>query len=310
MSSADLTFNKCMKFIQISEILLNMLLIIFSFLLIKTFCNQQTSGFCVEKIQGSIPDSEEWNIDSLFQHVDLSCLDQPFYFLEKGGQAYAFISKDKNYVIKFLKFRKINPSFSVKLLSTLPCFQKQYLKKLLRLRKRIAKECKSYQIACEELTKESGLIFARLQKKYPLKRYVTVIDKIGVTRRVYLNQVVCLVQKKASLIYPGLSQIIQIHGEKGAQIVIDNLIEFFVQRGKKGILDLDPKINKNLGLVGTQAMQIDLGRLCRDSNQKNPRIVYQEIKKIIIPLQEWLNLHHPSLAVYLSQHLPKDNKES
>jgi len=295
-----------MKILKLSEMLLNMALIIFCFFLVKTFCDSQTSGFRVEKIQGSIPDTKEWKIDALFQNADLSCLDQPFYFLEKGGQAYAFISKDKKYVIKFLKFRKINPSFSLKLLSILPCFQKQYLKKLLRLRKRIEKECKSYQIACEDLSKESGLIFARLQKNYPLNRYVTVVDKIGMARQVFLDQVVCIVQKKASLIYPGLSQIIQAEGEKGAQVVIDNLIEFFIQRGKKGILDLDPKINKNLGLVGSQAMQIDLGRLCRDCNQRNPKIIHREIKRIIIPLQEWLNVHHPSLATYLNQRLPKD----
>jgi len=295
-----------MKILKLSEMLLNMALIIFCFFLVKTFCDSQTSGFRVEKIQGSIPDTKEWKIDALFQNADLSCLDQPFYFLEKGGQAYAFISKDKKYVIKFLKFRKINPSFSLKLLSILPCFQKQYLKKLLRLRKRIEKECKSYQIACEDLSKESGLIFARLQKNYPLNRYVTVVDKIGMARQVFLDQVVCIVQKKASLIYPGLSQIIQAEGEKGAQVVIDNLIEFFIQRGKKGILDLDPKINKNLGLVGSQAMQIDLGRLCRDCNYRNRKIVHREIKRIIIPLQEWLNVHHPSLATYLNQRLPKD----
>ena len=306
MSSADLAFNKWMKLLKLSEVLLNIALIIFCFFLVKVFCNGQTSGFRIEKIQGSIPDTEEWKIDSLFQNADLSCLDQPFYFLEKGGQAYAFMSKDKKYVIKFLKFRKINPSFSLKLLSAFPCFQNQYLKKLLRLRKRIEKECKSYEIACEDLSKESGLIFARLQKNYPLNRYVTVVDKIGMTRQVFLDQVVCIVQKKASLIYPGLTQIIQTEGEKGAQVAIDNLIEFFIQRGKKGILDLDPKINKNLGLVGSQAMQIDLGRLCRDSNQKNPKILHQEIKKIITPLQEWLNLHHPSLAAYLNRRLPKD----
>ena len=306
MSSADLAFNKWMKILKLSEVLLNTALIIFCFFLVKTFCNSQTSGFRIEKIQGSIPDTEEWKIDVLFQDADLSCLDQPFYFLEKGGQAYAFMSKDKKYVLKFLKFRKINPSFSLKVLSTFPCFQKQYLKKLLRLRKRIEKECKSYQIACEDLSKESGLIFARLQKSYPLNRYVTVVDKIGMARQVFLDQVVCIVQKKASLIYPGLSQIIQIEGEKGAQVVIDNLIEFFIQRGKKGILDLDPKINKNLGLVGSQAMQIDLGRLCRDSTQRNPKIIHQEIKRIVTPLQEWLNLHHPSLAAYLNQRLPKD----
>lgn len=199
MSSANLTSNKWMKLLKLSEMLLNMAIITFCFFLIKTFCDNQTSGFRIEKIQGSIPDTEEWKIDVLFQNADLSCLGQPFYFLEKGGQAYAFISKDKKCVIKFLKFRKINPSFSLKLLSMLPCFQKQYLKKLLRLRKRIEKECKSYQIACEDLSKESGLIFARLQKNYPLSHYVTVVDKIGMARRVFLDQVVCIVQKKPLL---------------------------------------------------------------------------------------------------------------
>jgi hypothetical protein len=105
-----------MKILKLSEVLLNTALIIFCFFLVKTFCNSQTSGFCIEKIQGSIPDAEEWKIDVLFQDADLSCLDQPFYFLEKGGQAYAFMSKDKKYVLKFLKFRKINPSFSLKVL--------------------------------------------------------------------------------------------------------------------------------------------------------------------------------------------------
>lgn len=213
-------------------------------------------------------------------------------------------------MIKFLKFRKIHPSFSSRLLSTLPCLQKRYLSKLLCLRKRIEKECRSYQIACEELAAESGLIFARLQKNTPLDKCVTLIDKIGMRRLVYLDQIIFFVQKKATLFYPGLSQIIRAEGEKGAQKALDNLIEFFIQRGKKGILDLDPKINKNLGLVGLQTMQIDLGRLCRDSNQKNHKVARQEIQKAIIPLQRWLHLHHPSLAAYLNQRLPKDSEES
>lgn len=193
------------------------------------------------------------------------------------------------------------------MLSKLPFLQKTYLIKLLRFRKRIEKECKSYQIACEEFPKESGLVFARLQKNYPLNKCVTLVDKIGMHRQVCLDQVVCLVQKKVSLIYPGLTEIIQNKGEEEAQIVLDNLIKFFIQRGEKGILDLDPKINKNLGLIGSEAMQIDLGRLCRDTNQKDSKIIDQEIQKIITPLQEWLNVHYPSLAVYLKQHLPKSN---
>lgn len=309
MSSADSASNKWVQAIQIIEKLLNVALIFFSFLLIKIFCDQQTSGFRVEKIQGSFPDVEGWEIDSLFQNTELSFLDQPFYFLEKGGQAYAFISKDKKYVLKFLKFRKIHPSFSLKVLSTLPCLQKRYLSELLCLRKRIEKECRSYQIACKELPQESGLIFARLQKNTPLDKSVTLIDKIGMRRQVYLDQIVFFVQKKATLFYPGLSQIIRAEGEKGAQKALDNLIEFFIQRGKKGILDLDPKINKNLGLVGSQTMQIDLGRLCRDSNQKNLKVVHQEMQKAIAPLQGWLHSQHPSLAAYLSQRLPKDGKE-
>ncbi len=81
MSSADLAFNKWMKLLKLSEVLLNIALIIFCFFLVKTFCDGQTSGFRIEKIQGSIPDTEEWKIDVLFQNADLSCLDQPFYFL-------------------------------------------------------------------------------------------------------------------------------------------------------------------------------------------------------------------------------------
>src|ERR1700722_581245 len=71
-----------------------------------------TDDFRIANITHDIPYHPEW--DTSLSHEELaqlkSILDQPFTYIGKGAQAYAFASEDGKYVLKFFKFKHLRPN--------------------------------------------------------------------------------------------------------------------------------------------------------------------------------------------------------
>ena len=69
------------------------------------YCFVQLSGFSPKKILSDFSEHPDWNTSpSLSDHSAIEkVLDQPFFYLGKGVQCYAFISQDGTTVLKFFK---------------------------------------------------------------------------------------------------------------------------------------------------------------------------------------------------------------
>src|SRR5258705_119780 len=79
---------------------------------IQSFCHVQPSGFQLLKIPISTPARPEWAVPPLPSSSPLlplinTALSQPYTFLSFGGQCYAFLSQDGQYVIKFFKMHHL-----------------------------------------------------------------------------------------------------------------------------------------------------------------------------------------------------------
>lgn len=253
----------------------------------------QTDGFSILKIHSRFPN------DPTFDTISPPLPDifsQPFTYLGSGGQAYAFVSADGNYVLKFFKHHHHTTS---KLKRLLPSKHKRQLK---REKKRL-RDLSSYKLAMEILPKETGLLYVHLNTTDYLNTRVTIYDKLHIAHELNLDEVPFVLQKKATLAYSYLDELIKNGMLEEAQEAIDSICHLIISRCRQGIYDEDPRIHRNVGFINGKAMLIDVGRLKPDPRRHDPQTQRDDLIKITKRLEIHLRQKSPQLADYLNDHV-------
>lgn len=269
---------------------------------IKQFCYQKTDGFALHKIHSSLSFHPEWECapPSAVEGEEISkLLDQPFYYMAKGAQAYVFASEDGTAVIKFFRLYHLRPPLWLTMVSLPAVLQPWKVGKMLGKRDELEKDFASYRIAFEEMREETGLLYLHLNKTSHLKKNLTIFDKIGIAHSLDLDRMEFLVQKRATLVYPSIDHLMKTEGEGAAKEAISALVQLLFQRCRKGIFDKDPDLNTNFGLIGTRPIQIDIGRFRREGWKEDPVKDRDEILRITDNFRQWLDSTHPSLSGHL-----------
>lgn len=219
-------------------------------------------------------------------------LSQKFTFLGSGGQAYAFLSEDQTTVLKLFKHHHLQ-DFSF--LSPLPLpFVHAFINKRQKLRTQLFQSCK---IAYDELASETGLLYVQLNKKqHYWKQKVTLIDKLGISHQVDLNQLEFMLQKKASLAFSSIKKMVKEGDQISARQAIGSLLKMLADRCRKGIKDNDNGLKRNMGLNGTEAMSIDIGSFSKDPSLSLQAKMEQEIREKTWRLKNWLVKNDPELG--------------
>jgi hypothetical protein len=272
---------------------------------IERFCYVQTGGFRINKVFAdlpyspvSVPPSEEKmaEIDQILQ--------QPFYFLGKGAQCYAFLSEDQKFVLKLFKHHHFWPDNQTLRTLPLPSFLSSWREHQLKEReKRIFSILHSCDLAFDQYREEAGLIYAHLQKTDRFKRSLKLIDKLGIAYQLDLDATEFALQKRAQLVFPHFSTLIYQHQMDRVKASIDSLVALIVNRSKKGIVNQDAIMRRNFGFVEDQAIEIDIGSFAQDEFHKKPYVFKAELMYETLELKEWLNAHSLELAAYLEQQL-------
>ncbi len=273
---------------------------------LQRFCYKRTGGFAFYKICSALVADPRWDIPTLsseerktLEHI----FERPFYYLGKGAQAYVFASEEGNHVIKFCRFDHLRPPLWW-ISSILPfSWERARLDRLVHKRGRLEQELDSYKIAFTEMKEETGLVYVHLNKGSEWKRKITLYDKGGVAHSVPLDQMEFLVQKKATLVYPTLAQLMQEENEALARSHIASLISLLRSRCTLGIFDKDPDLITNFGFIGGQAVQIDVGRFLLREEMQTPLEIHEELVRITRRFRNWLEQEYPSLASYLEETL-------
>jgi hypothetical protein len=259
-----------------------------------------TDGFTVYAIASNITHQKEWKIPELSledQKKLNQLIGQSFTYLGKGGQSYVLISSDKKYVMKFFKHKLLQYPFWVKL--PLPGFLKE-----LQDSKRLQKEKKrdhiynSCLIAFNDLRMETGVILVHFNQTDNLPKETIIFDKLGVPHSIDLNQFEFVVQKAALPIQPTIASLAERGAIEEAKKRLDQLILLLVERSKKGIVDLDPAFEPNIGFTDEAAISIDLGQFVKREEIKEPEAYQKDIRQRTALFQKWLNLQCPELGVY------------
>ena len=292
-----------------SRLFLKIFLSFALFFAIERFCHKQTAGFSLNKIGSASPvpliplsASGEYNV----------FFDQPYHFLGSGGQCYAFLSEDGSTVLKLFKNHHVrfwNWLSSFSLPGQLDFFRRQFLEKNKHQSPAFFESC---CIAFKDFKDRSGLIYLHLGKTVHLNKKLTLYDKIGVVHQIDLDQVDFALQKRVEMPREKLRTLIQKNDLNEAKACIDSIVGLILERCQKGIRDRDPNIRKNLGFIGTHAVEIDLGSFTKEETQKQPEVYLAELEQNTEKLNKWLERHSPELAFYLSERIEaikrKDNR--
>ncbi len=263
---------------------------------VPKFCYEKTAGFTLTKISSSLPYNPEWDVaNPPFTDV----FDQSFSYLGAGGQCYAFVSEDGQYVIKFFKHHLRRLPLWLKVLPLKGSWNiKRSQQKQGRLKK-LRRDFASYKLAIEELPKETGLLFVHLNKTTNLKKQAHVVDKIGIEHLIDLDKTEFILQKRATLAYPHIQTLVEKGDLDGARASIESICSLVIARSKKGIYDEDAKIHRNFGFLGNQAILIDVGRLKRDERRLDPDVYNIDLRKITGRLNDFLAELNPELSEHL-----------
>jgi hypothetical protein len=256
------------------------------FFVTARFCKAQTGRFTVLRITSKLTYQPEWETAALSPQEEQQIkkiLDQPYSYLSKGVQSFVFASKDGQYVIKFFRHDHLVAPFW---LTPSKKLKKQY---------RLHKDFLSYKIAYENLQKETGLVFLHLNKTKHLNQTLDLIDKLNIHHPIPLDGYEFLIQKRACLLYTALDHMIEENRVGEAKETLSKLVQLLAARAQKGISDKDPDLNTNFGVIGTEPIQIDVGRFRKAA----PKLDKSQIIRITDNLHQHLMVRCPELDQHL-----------
>jgi hypothetical protein len=237
-------------------------------------------------------------------------VDQPYYFLGKGGQCYAFVSEDQKTVLKFFKnhhirFWKFLNRLSLP--SALDGYRQRFLKKTLHQSPAFFESCK---ISYLEFRERTGLLYLHLCKTDDFQKKLTLVDKLGISHQIDLNSIDFALQKKAEFSNPKLKKLIKENDLDAAKQCIESLLGLIVERCQGGIRDRDHNLRRNIGFIGNQAIEIDLGSYSKDESLKEPEGFKLELLSNTRKFKQWLGRRNPDLSLYLSERIDQILKEN
>jgi hypothetical protein len=272
---------------------------LFLFWGIGKFCDLQTGGFRIYEIESSMPNSALWEATSDETRIH-KILDQSFFFLDGGEQSYAFLSADRQTVLKF--FRHDHPWSPKRALEyvRLPFGWDSFRLKLLnyKSRKDISPLLKSAKLAYDELKEETGLLYIHLNKTRDKFKKVVIVDKIGIHHTIDLDATEFVLQKKVNLLFPSIQALMQELKEEEAKMLIDSLIASLKRACQKGVHNTDGALKRNFGCVDGHTLCLDFGSLIRDPTLTDPAKAQVEIIKKTARLARWLKKYYPSLYAH------------
>ena len=282
--------------------------VVIAYLLLSYFCEKQTKGFSVLGILPDRPFDPAWQTKSPSsveqEEIDIA-LAQKYSYLSKGGQCYAFVSADGNYVIKFLRQKVYRVPLWHKLIPIPFVFDRYKEKKRLKREDKLLRDFSSYKFAFEELQEMTGLLFIHLNPTQHLKRHLTVSDRLHIEHQLDLDRFDFVLQKRAQMISPTISALIQQKRIDEAKQLIDQVVQLVIERCQKGLEDWDPEVRTNCGFIEGRVIKIDVGRFIPNEEMKTAQMCRRELLRIIEPFQGWLCHQSAPLADYCDEAMEK-----
>lgn len=254
----------------------------------------QTNGFRIDKTTSPYTASPEWDFPAPSQHEQL--LNQEFFFIGSGAQFYAFMGKDQKTVLKLYKHYHMWPGNQI--LVRMPFTKKWKEKVIAERKKRNFYSYASTLLAAGPLADLTGVIYLNINPRLNYYPQVTLYDKIGIKYQIDLNNRPFVLQKRATTLFTYLKK----HPEKIKEM-IDSLFEHIHQCASLNIMNNDPILYCNYGVIDDKLTQIDIGSFVKNPFVKNSLIEKRELYFQSLQMREWITKKHPELLTYFEKRL-------
>ncbi|HSX13883.1 MAG TPA: hypothetical protein VLE96_05635 [Chlamydiales bacterium] len=217
-------------------------------------------------------------------------LQQPFHYLGRGRQCFAFASEDGKYVLKCIRTDKFKVPFWTQM------FPRTYKNRKEKIAQKKQLVFESFRIANEELKEQTGTIALHLGKSKS-KQKIAIFDSLGIRHQIPLDNTLFILQYKRPL----WSTVFQNSKCQEKKQLLDTFIELVANRSKMGIINRDPHFLPNYGFENGKTYQIDIGDFRRD-----PDCNYQKaMRDSLSPVQAWLAKTDPTMLNYLNERLKR-----
>lgn len=258
-----------------------------------------TDGFKVSNIES------DFSYDSRFDTRPLSpiekegvakILDQKFTYLGKGCQAYVFASEDGQHVLKFFKYQRYRIKPWVEFFSFIPFVENHKQKRIAHKKAKLERFFKGWEVAFDDLQKETGLIYVHLNKTHDLNQQVVIVDKMGYEHSLDIDKYEFLIQKRAVMFTDEIARLEKDNQEPAAKALITAFIQQLLSEYQRGLVDTDHAIMQNTGVYQGQPIHIDVGQFTRNPEMRNPSVYTYDLFNKTYKFRQWLREHYPKLA--------------
>lgn len=266
----------------------------------ERICHKLTHGFRLSNIYSNLPTDPARETSPLTEQEMASVrslLSQPYTFLDSGGESYAFVSEDGEYVLKFFKHHHM--CLHSWMDPILP--QKEIDRRKMRFN-RFFKSCK---LAYEVFRKETGLIFVHLSKSDDLNIQLTIFDPNHIAHQVNLNELEFALQKKVSMAAPIFADLAETGQLDIAKARLDTLVELIVHRCEVGLADHDAQL-RNFGFLDDEVISVDLGCFSFDETLKNSQGIQRTLLHESAKMRKWIKTTYPELEAHLNEKIEKE----
>jgi len=253
-------------------------------------------GFTIRRIAAPV----RWKLEFWDNEADRAIL-QPFRYLGRGRQCFAFASLDGQYVLKLPRTDIYQIPFWMRALP-LPSIRKEQL--LIERRNREEFVLNSMKIAYEELQSDTGVLGIHFGQTTNLGKELTIIDALGCRYRLLAHKTAYVLQKKHPILMRVFLETLHSGDRRKAQEILDAMIDVVVARGRKGIWNKDESFLRNYGFDGLKGYQIDIGSFYRKSD--GAASIYDTLH----PVRTWLQTAAPELLDSFDKSLEKRMADS
>lgn len=255
-----------------------------------------TDDFRISHMIYEMPHRAEWEtkpLDFNQKHLLTHILKQPFYYVGKGAQSYVFISRDKNYVIKFFKFKHLKPNKTVEMLPDWTFLEEYKEKRVARKKRLIDSVFSGYKLAFDVHKEESGILYLHLNRTENQMQTVTLYDKIGRKYDLDLDPIVFVLQETAKTTRTIMNDALSKGDVELAKKRISQIFDLYLSEYEKGIYDRDHGVLHNTGFVGEKPIHLDVGKLTDEPKMKQEKHWRPDLEKIGHKYEVWLQDNYP-----------------
>lgn len=289
----DLTIKKKFR----KKLLFSVLLLTTVFGLARVYY-RLTDDFRMSNMTHEFTANSKWEhppLGEAKQQELIQILQQPYTYLGKGAQIYAFSSADGEYVLKFFKFKHLRPDWYLAWLPQFSFLESFRNNQIAKRERKLDLLFSGYQLGYASDQENTGLLYVHLNPKESLGFEPTVMiqDKLGFAHVIDLRSVVFALQKKGNTLRTTMKDLLNQGDVDQAKIKLNQIIDMYVIEYQKGIWDRDHGVMHNTGFEGEKPFHLDVGKLSYDPKMKEVANFKPDLLLVTNKILLWISNEYP-----------------